>query len=95
MHVRGLPAIESSVDKQLSILLSNSPSFKDVVVIRRRQIVMNDHDNVLDGSMQYDALLGGTSVDLFVSWRKSATNCVIMKIESNDMASGTRLLWKQ
>jgi hypothetical protein len=93
--MRGLPAIEASVDKQLGVLVSQSPNLKGLVVGSRGRVRMAGDTPPFKGEIQYQAHLNGSSVDLFVSWTGDSTSCQITKIESGSGNAELKIIWEQ
>ena len=93
--VRGLPAIESSVDRQLGNLVSQSPNLKGLVVGKKGRVRMVGDTPPFKGEIQYQAQLNGLSVDLFVYWVGDSTNSQITKIESALNNAEPQTLWEQ
>ena len=92
---QGLPAIESSVSKQLANLVSESPNLKGLIVGRQGRVRMVGDAPPFKGEIQYQAQLNGSSVDLFVYWAGDSTNSQITKIESALNNAEPQILWEQ
>jgi hypothetical protein len=92
---RGLPAIESSVARQLNNLASQSPNLKGLIVLEKWKTRMVGGVPPFKGRIEYRAAQNDLPLDLLVYWVGDSTNCEITRIESISTYSETKVLWER
>jgi hypothetical protein len=91
---QGLPAIESSIDQQLSNMVLTSTNLNGLEVGRKGQVRMIGNSSPFEGDIQYQAKLNGSAVVLVVYWAGDSNKCQLTKIESHSSDFGLQTLWK-
>jgi len=89
----GLPAIKSSIDRQLSNLVLQSTNLNGLEVGRKERVRIIGDAPPFKGDIQYQAEFKGSSVLLVVYWVGDSNKCQITKIESHTVDSDPKVLW--
>ena len=91
----GLPAIEFSVDQQLSQLVLQSTNLNGLEVGKKGRVRIIGDASPFKGDIEYRAEIKGSSVLLVVYWAGDSNKCQITKIESHTSDSEPQILWKR